>query len=117
MPTTAPYDLSVSVAGSADDAVLHRLAALDSAEEPPARPVLIAEVGGRPCAAISIREGTVVADPFEPTAAVADLLRMRVAQVRGRDERPVHPRSRLHRIVALSRRARPVPAPRPVPAR
>lgn len=43
---------------------------------------LVAEVGGVPVAAISVADDTVVADPFEPTASVVDLLRLRARQLR-----------------------------------
>jgi hypothetical protein len=36
---------------------------------------LVAEVGGEVRAALSLRDGAVVADPFHPTAALAELLR------------------------------------------
>ena len=43
---------------------------------------LVAEVGGVAVAAISVADDTVVADPFEPTASVVDLLRLRARQLR-----------------------------------
>ena len=64
-----------------DDAgALMRLAALDSAE-PPATPVLVAEVDGELRAALSLVDGAVVADPFHPAGAVLDLLRTRGRQL------------------------------------
>ena len=60
------------------DAVVRELAALDSAR-PPATPVVIAIVDGRPVAAASLVDGDVVADPFVPTADVVELLQARVA--------------------------------------
>jgi hypothetical protein len=64
-----------------DEAALARLAALDSARAP-ARPVLLAEREGVLLAAISLADGFVVADPFTPTAALVELLRMRERQLR-----------------------------------
>jgi hypothetical protein len=62
-------------AGAADGPVLTRLAALDSAPVPNG-PALIAEVDGQPRAALALRDHAVVADPFERTAEVVQLLEM-----------------------------------------
>jgi hypothetical protein len=43
--------------------------------------VLLAEVEGEPQAALSLDEGTVVADPFRPTAALISLLAVRANQL------------------------------------
>ena len=56
----------------ADD--LRRLAALDSAR-PLTGDVLIAVQGGDIAAAMSLDTGAVIADPFQPTANLVDLLR------------------------------------------
>lgn len=65
-----------------DDAqALARLAALDSAQSPPG-PVLVAEVDGELRAALSIADGSIVADPFHRTAALLELLSARAAQLR-----------------------------------
>lgn len=74
-------ELTVRRAGHGDEIALVRLAALDSAA-PLAGDVLIAEVGGTPIAAISLADGRVVADPFERTADIVELLRMRAKQLR-----------------------------------
>jgi hypothetical protein len=58
-----------------DELALTRLAMLDSADAPPPHPVLIAEVDGEPRAALSIADGSSIADPFHPTAAILALLR------------------------------------------
>jgi hypothetical protein len=65
---------------AADDAGLARLSALDSAE-PPAHPVLLAEVNGQLRAALGLSDGTAVADPFHPTVDLIDLLRARAHQL------------------------------------
>lgn len=96
--------LTVRVAGADDAADLARLAALDSAR-PLRGSVLVADIGDRPVAAISVQDGEVVADPFERTADIAEMLRVRVRQIRR-----VRPRR------ALSLRARPVRALRPAAA-
>ena len=67
--------ISIRTATSEDSSALNRLAALDSAPVP-AGPVLIAEVNGRPEAALGVTDHSVVADPFEPTAQLVDLLRV-----------------------------------------
>jgi hypothetical protein len=51
------------------------LAQMDSAE-PLLAPVLVAERAGRPSAAISLTDGRVIANPFEPTVAVVELLKL-----------------------------------------
>ena len=57
-----------------DDAVIRRLAALDSAKVP-AEPFLLAEVEGEPLAALSLSDDRVIADPFHPTVRIVAMLR------------------------------------------
>jgi hypothetical protein len=57
------------------------LAALDSRRLPSGE-LFVAEVGGQLVAAVSIDTGAVVADPFEPTAAIVDLLRVHADAIR-----------------------------------
>jgi hypothetical protein len=72
---------------SPDDAVaLARLAALDSAVSP-ASPVLLGEVDGELRAALSLRDGAAIADPFRPTAALIELLVARAKQLQRRERR------------------------------
>ena len=61
-------------ATTADDRVLRDLADLDSTSLP-SGPFLVAEVDGHPRAALSLSDGTAIADPFERTAELVDLLR------------------------------------------
>jgi hypothetical protein len=63
-----------------DAAALERLAELDSTD-PFGGPVLLAERDARAVAAISLTDGTVAADPFESTADVVAVLRLRAAQL------------------------------------
>lgn len=64
-----------------DDALaLVRLASLDSAELP-SEPMLVAEVNGELRAAISLRDGAAIADPFHRTQALVELLAARAAQL------------------------------------
>jgi len=59
-----------------DDRALHRLAELDS-QRPISGPALIGEIDGQPAAAVSMTDGRTIADPFQPTAVLRQLLRMR----------------------------------------
>jgi hypothetical protein len=83
--------ITVRRADHRDVAVLRSLAQLDSAE-PPAEPVLIAEAGGVARAALSLVDGTTVADPFHPTTDLVELLRLHADQLAqaGRERRLVH---------------------------
>ena len=64
-----------------DVTALFRIAALDSAQPLLGDDVLVAELGGEVVAAYDASEQRSVADPFRPTAAVVDLLRMRAEQL------------------------------------
>jgi hypothetical protein len=69
--------------GDVDDvAALHDLAALDS-RHAPSGPVLVAEVDGSIRAAVSLRDGDIVADPFTDTRSVTPLLITRAEQLLG----------------------------------
>jgi hypothetical protein len=63
-----------------DERALARLAGLDSAPVP-AEPLLVAEVGGELRAALSLRDGAVIADPFHFTTQLVTLLQMRAEQL------------------------------------
>lgn len=73
-------------AAPGDGPVLMRLAALDSAPVP-FGPTLIAEVDGAPRAALNLRDGAVVADPFARTAELVQLLQVHAATVAESEER------------------------------
>ncbi len=73
--------ITIRPARLADAAALSRLAELDSAEVP-SLPLLIAEANGEIRAAVSLYEGTAIADPFNQTAGMVELLRARAAQLR-----------------------------------
>ena len=75
-PAAGERSLTLRFASPADERPLARLAALDSSK-PPAQPVLLAEVDGQLHGALGLSDGTVVADPFHPTADLIDLLRAR----------------------------------------
>ncbi len=67
--------ITIRPAYADDDAALARLAALDSADTVPARPLLLAEADGELRAALSIGDGSVIADPFVRTLDLIELLR------------------------------------------
>jgi hypothetical protein len=78
-------DIVIRRADASDARALWRLAALDSAPAPAAGPgVHVAEVAGRIVAAVA--GSRAIADPFQPTAAAVDLLRMRARQVAASSE-------------------------------
>jgi hypothetical protein len=72
--------------GDADRNALLGLAQLDTARVP-SGPVLGAESDGRLIAAISVESGELVADPFLQSGEAAELLRLRVGQLRPRGRR------------------------------
>jgi hypothetical protein len=73
-------DIAIRRADASDARALWRLAALDNAAAPHAGPdVLVAEVAGRIVAAV--HGDRAIADPFQRTAELVELLRLRVAQV------------------------------------
>lgn len=79
--TTLIEPITVRPAYADDEPALVRLAALDSAPVPMA-PLLVAEVQGELRAALSLQDGSAVADPFHHTALHLDLLRARAAMQR-----------------------------------
>jgi hypothetical protein len=64
----------------ADETRLTRLAALDSAR-PLHGPALVAEADSRLLAALPLGSGRAIADPFEPTAELVELLRLHRQQL------------------------------------
>ena len=77
---TSTPTISIRATTPADVRTLARLAALDSAPAP-FGPALIAEVDGRPRAALGLRDGSVVADPFARTAELVQLLELHATAV------------------------------------
>ena len=80
--------LTIRHATAADFPALERLAALDSRRIPTGE-LFVAEAEGRLVAATSLDTGAVVADPFEHTAAIVELLRAHATAVRPEAPRPV----------------------------
>jgi hypothetical protein len=71
---TTPRQYTIRPATADDTAALQRLAALDSAPHI-LGDVLLAELDDGIAAAISMRDGRAVADPFRPTVALVSALR------------------------------------------
>jgi hypothetical protein len=80
--------LTIRHATAADFPALERLAALDS-HRIPSGELFVAEAEGRLLAATSLDTGAVIADPFEHTASIVELLRMHAGGVRPAAARPV----------------------------
>jgi hypothetical protein len=78
-------NITVRFSVASDLSELARLAALDSAS-PPRGPALIAEADSRMLAALPLGSGRPIADPFEPTAEILELLRLRAEQVQAREQ-------------------------------
>jgi hypothetical protein len=100
---TESQTISLRAATDRDATVLAKLSALDS--KPVLRaPAVVALVDGRPVAAASLSDASVVADPFVPTAEVVELLQARVAasattaSARKAKSRPRFPRLGLPRL-------------------
>ena len=71
---------AIRLATEDDTPALRRLAALDSARPLTGR-VLIGELHGEPAAALSLKTGAMVADPFRHTAALRSHMRVRAGAV------------------------------------
>ena len=83
----ADAPLTIRHATSTDFPALERLAALDS-HRIPSGELFVGEVDGRLLAAMSIDTGSVIADPFEHTASIVDVLRVQSRAVRPAAPRP-----------------------------
>ncbi|MEA2194632.1 MAG: hypothetical protein QOG42_1066 [Solirubrobacteraceae bacterium] len=81
MTTSTLGAIVIRRAADADICALADLAILDS-REPLTGPALIAEVDGVVRAALDLRDGSVAADPFAPTAELVDLLRLHARATR-----------------------------------
>ena len=74
----------------ADEPALRRLADLDS-QRPLEGPALIGEIGGRPAGAVSLADGRVIADPFQTTVHLRQMLHMRFDAFRAHSRTPSLP--------------------------
>jgi hypothetical protein len=73
--------VTLRYAAAKDAAGLRSLAELDSAEAPSGQ-VLVAEVDGRLRAALPLRGGDAIADPFHRGTELVELLRLRARQLK-----------------------------------
>jgi hypothetical protein len=82
--TIEEHDRAVTIrrADAAEWDAIDRLAQLDSAPPPPRDEMLVAEVAGEMRAAVAVRNGYAIADPFAPSGGLVDLLRARADQLR-----------------------------------
>jgi hypothetical protein len=80
--TTSPHSEPVTMrrAATGDAARIRELALLDN-KRLPAGPFLVADVAGEVVAAVSLSSGSVVADPFRPTADAVAMLHLRLTQM------------------------------------
>jgi len=76
-----PKRFTFRLAEAADEPLLHRLAALDSSRLP-AGPLLVGEISGGIQAAVPVKGGRGIANPFVRTAELMTLLELRAAQLR-----------------------------------
>jgi len=86
-------NVTVRRSTSGDESALARLAALDSGT-PPRGPALIAEADARILAALPLGSGRPIADPFEPTLELVQLLELRRSQIETADREPSRRRFR-----------------------
>jgi hypothetical protein len=118
MTTAHAAQITIRPAYADDELAVVRLAALDSADAPPPTPLLVAEVDGQLRVALSLRDGSAIADPFVPTADILALVRAYASAPGARGARRLLGRrgrnSRRLRTGALelSLRSRAVPARR-----
>jgi hypothetical protein len=78
---TSTSAITIRQSNESDIPALWRLAQLDSAA-PLEGPALIAQYRNRPVAAITLDGEREIADPFEPTEGLLDLLRALASQLR-----------------------------------
>jgi hypothetical protein len=100
--------VTIRPATRSDIPAIAGLAELDSAPVPRGR-VLLAELGGRIVAAISLESGALFADPFVPTAEAVKDLRAKAAEVRLADDPETRRRgtSLITRVREVRRRRQP----------
>jgi hypothetical protein len=84
-------NVTVRRSTSGDASALARLAALDSSRAPRG-PALVAEADSRILAALPLGAGRAIADPFEPTAGLVQLLELRRSQIEAAGRRPARGR-------------------------
>jgi hypothetical protein len=100
----SPENVTIRRAVADDGLSLVRLAGLDS-KRLPTGSFLMAEVNGEPWAAVELESGEVLADPFHPTADLAEMLRLRAARIRAVEQPGLAPKRGFRRITAGAARA------------
>jgi hypothetical protein len=102
-----PLQAAITVRGAraSDASAIARIADLDSSFELPRPPLLVGERSGAIVAALSLRDGHVVANPFMPTADLVALLRLRARQLRDERTEPAGWRRRATAVLGGLRRA------------
>lgn len=93
----------IRLATEHDAAVLRNLAALDEARPLTGR-VLIGELAGQPAAALSLKTGATLADPFQATDVLRIHMRMRASALEAVEREP----SLRERMLDAVRRSTPV---------
>jgi hypothetical protein len=93
--------ITIRYSTEADRDRIVELAELDG-RRAPSGDALMAEVRGRLWAAVGVADGVAVADPFDATGAVVDLLRLRAEQER---ERTLATGPLLGRLMRIRQRA------------
>jgi hypothetical protein len=89
---TSTPTIVIRPAAPDEAADVRRLAYLDS-QRPLRGDVLVALQDGEPVAAISLADGRLAADPFRPSADIAELLRLQAASLDA-SRAPLLPRAR-----------------------
>ena len=77
----------IRLATEHDAAALRRLVALDQARPLTGR-VLIGEIDGEPAAALSMKTGAAIADPFQRTEELRVYMRMRASAIEAVEREP-----------------------------
>ena len=97
-------EITIRTARAEDRAELARVAARDTHELPEGK-LLVAKVGSDVRAAISLENGTIIADPFHRTAELVAMLKIRAAAAHGspRGHFAMRSRSRGSRPLTLGR--------------
>jgi hypothetical protein len=99
-------EITIRAARAEDKGEIARVAARDTHELPEGK-LLVAMVGSDVRAAISLADGTIIADPFHRTAELVAMLKIRAGAVRRAPRAKIAPRrrSRSSRPLSLSRAA------------
>jgi hypothetical protein len=100
----SPENVTIRRAVADDGLSLVRLAGLDS-KRLPTGSFLMAEVNGEPWAAVELESGEVLADPFHPTADLAEMLLLRAARIRAVEQPGLAPKRGFRGITAGAARA------------